>query len=76
MKNNSTQNQQNPPLPKRKRVDAQGNDRRRFIAKDGGTTMILVTGLTENGCKVLENSFRNTVEKLGGKVKVNFKPIR
>lgn len=76
MKTNSTQNQQNPPLPKRKRVDAQGNDRRRFIAKDGGTTMILVEGLTENGCKVLENSFRNTVERLGGKVKVNFKPIR
>lgn len=76
MKTNSTQNQQNPPLPKRKRVDTQGNDRRRFIAKDGGTTMILVEGLTENGCKVLENSFRNTVERLGGKVKVNFKPIR
>jgi hypothetical protein len=76
MKTNSTQNQQNPPLPKRKRVDAQGNDRRRFIAKDSGTTMILVEGLTENGCKVLENSFRNTVERLGGKVKVNFKPIR
>ena len=76
MKTNSTQNQQNPPLPKRKRVDVQGNDRRRFIAKDGGTTMILVEGLTENGCKVLENSFRNTVERLGGKIKVNFKPIR
>lgn len=69
-------NQQNPPLPKRKRVDAQGNDYRRLIAKDGGTTMILVEGLTENGCKVLENVFRNNVERLGGKVKVGFKSIR
>ena len=57
-------------------MDAQGNDHRRLIAKDSGTTMILVEGLTENGCKVLENVFRNSVERLGGKVKVGFKSIR
>lgn len=73
---NKQLNQQNPPLPKKKRVDAQGNDHRRLIAKDGGTTMILVEGLTENGCKVLESVFRNSVERLGGKVKVGFKSIR
>lgn len=70
------QNQLHPPLPKQKRVDAQGNDRRRFIAKSGKSTMILAEGLTENGCQVLENSLKNCVTKLGGTVSVEFRIIR
>lgn len=70
------QNQLHPPLPKKKRVDAQGNDRRRFIAKSGKSTMILAEGLTENGCQVLESSLKNCVTKLGGKISVEFRIIR
>lgn len=71
-----TQNQQNPPLPNKKRVDSNGNDHRRFAAKDNGTTMPLVTGLTENGCIVLENAIKDTVNKLGGKLTVKFVNFR
>lgn len=67
-----TQNQQNPPLPNKKCVDSKGNKRFKFAAKDGGTTMPWVTGLTKNGCTVLENVLRETAAKLGGKVIVNF----
>lgn len=70
------QNQLHPPLPKQKRVDAQGNDRRRFIAKSGKSTMILAEGLTENGCRALESSLKNCVTKLGGTVSVEFRTIR
>lgn len=67
------QNQQNPPLPKERRVDSKGNDHRRFAAKDGGTTMTLVTGLTENGCITLEETIKEAINKLGGKLSKNIK---
>lgn len=70
------QNQLHPPLPKQKRVDAQGNDRRRFIAKSGKSTMILAEGLTENGCRALESNLKSCVAKLGGTVSVEFRTIR
>ena len=41
-----TINQQHPPLPKKKRVDSVGNDRRRFIVKSGNATLIIASGIT------------------------------
>lgn len=61
----ATKNQVHPPLPKKKRVDAQGNDRRRLWLKDGNTTMLFVKGLTENGCKAFINSINTTLKAMG-----------
>ena len=71
-----TRNQQNPPLPKKKRVDTQGNDRRRFIAKSGNATLILASGLTKEACDVLEATIRGSITNLGGTVECSFQPIR
>ena len=69
------QNQQNPPLPKKKRVDSAGNDRKRFIVKSGGATLILASNLTKNACDVLESHIRGCIENLGGKCECSFKCI-
>ena len=69
-------NQQNPPLPKKKRVDSAGNDRRRFIAKSGTATMIIASGLTQNACEVLEATIRGSIQNLGGTCECSFQPIR
>jgi hypothetical protein len=69
-------NQQNPPLPKRKRVDSQGNDRRRFIAKSGNATLILASGLTKSACEVLEAHIKGSIQNLGGKCECTFQTIR
>lgn len=69
------QNQQNPPLPKKKRVDTQGNDRRRFIVKSGNATLIIASGITTNGCTVLEKTIRDCITKLGGTCECSFKAI-
>ena len=66
-------NQVHPPLPKKKRVDEQGNDKRRLWLRDGKTTMPLVEGLTEAGCKVLINTINTTLVKLGVKALPNTK---
>ena len=60
-------NQVHPPLPKKKRVDEQGNDKRKLWLKDGKTTMPFAEGLTEPGCKALINSINSTLIKLGSK---------
>lgn len=65
--NHIKSNQVHPPLPKKKRVDERGNDKRRLWLKDGKTTMPFVEGLTENGCKALINSINSTLIKLGQK---------
>ena len=69
-------NQQNPPLPKKKRVDSQGNDRRRFIAKSGNATLIIASGLTMNACEVLEAHIRGSITNLGGTCECSFQMIR
>lgn len=61
------QNQVHNPLPKKKRVDANGNDKRRLWLKEGSATILFVNGLTENGCKALISSINNTLTKLGNK---------
>jgi hypothetical protein len=60
------QNQQHPPLPKRKRVDAQGNDRRRLFAKSGTATLQIAYGLTQEACDVLVQSIEQSIKNLGG----------
>jgi len=70
------QNQQNPPLPKRKRVDSKGNDRRRMILKDGGTTMIIATGCTDAAYSCAWARFVKDIEAAGGKVTVTYRTIQ
>jgi hypothetical protein len=66
-KPHNVQNQVHPPLPKKKRVDEQGNDKRRLWLKDGKTTMPFVEGLTESACKVLINTINTSLVSLGSK---------
>ena len=65
-------NQQHPPLPKKKRVDAQGNDKRRFFVRSGNATLMLAKGLTKEACDILANKISNFVEDLGGEVTCDF----
>lgn len=60
------QNQQHPPLPKKKRVDAQGNDKRRLFAKSGTATLQIAYGLTQEGCDALVQSIEQSIKNLGG----------
>lgn len=68
MTNIKKQNQLYPPPPKKKRVDALGNDRRRAYFKSGNSTMLLCQGLTENGVKVVANTLEDIIIKLGSKL--------
>lgn len=61
------QNQVHNPLPKKKRIDTNGNDKRRLWLKEGSATILFVNGLTENGCKALISSINHTLTKLGNK---------
>jgi hypothetical protein len=61
-----SQNQQHPPLPKKKRVDAQGNDRRRLFAKSGTATLQIAYGLTQEACDALVQSIEQSIKNLGG----------
>ena len=62
------QNQVHPPLPKKKRVDNLGNDRRGAYFKTGNTTTLLARGLTTNGVKALANNLEDMCNKLGTKL--------
>lgn len=70
------QNQQNPPLPKRKRSDGKGNSYVRVIVKDGGGSQIICKHLTENGAKAFINGISDLANKLGGTLVGNLKAIR
>ena len=70
-----SKNQQNPPLPKRKRVDAQGNNRKRLIVKDGGATIIIAEGATQNCYECAWKRFTRDIEAGGGKITVVIRPI-
>ena len=69
-------NQVNPPLPKKKRVDSQGNNRVRFAVKTGTSTTIIAKGATENCFKAAWSRFVRDIEAGGGEVTVNIKSIR
>lgn len=61
-------NQLNPPLPKKKRVDKLGNDRRRLWFKAGNSTMLICQGVTENAATVISNTLIDICDKLGTKL--------
>lgn len=65
------QNQEHPPLPKKKRVDAQGNDKKRIYFKSGNSSMLFCKGLTENGYRALVASLNDLMSKLGTKIEGN-----
>ena len=65
-------NQQNPPLPKRKRVDTKGNSRKRVFAKSGNATLLLVSDITESGADAFISSCIENAKRLGGKIECNF----
>lgn len=67
-----TTNQQNPPLPKKKRVDSQGNDRRRVFAKSGTATLLLAKGITQNAAIVFTEKIREHADRLGGECCCDF----
>ena len=69
-------NQQNPPLPKKKRVDSNGNSRMRLFAKTGTATMCIASGLTQNACEVLEATIKGSIMNLGGNIECSFLIIR
>lgn len=66
-------NQQHPTLPKKKRMDVQGNDKRRVFVKSGNATMMLAKGLTKNACDILESKIVNAIKDLGGKCTCDFR---
>lgn len=73
MKNKtSIQNQVNPPLPKKKRVDKLGNSRKRLWVKSGTSTMLLCKGLTDNGATALIEAIKDIATKLGTTIECNF----
>lgn len=65
-------NQQNPPLPKRKRVDSQGNDRRRVFAKSGTATLLIAKNLTTNAALAFTEKMRENARNLGGECCCDF----
>lgn len=65
-------NQTHPPLPKKKRVDAMGNSRKRIWIKSGTSTTLLCKGVTDNGAKALISQIQDFAEKLGTKIECSF----
>ena len=65
------QNQEHPPLSKKKRVDSCGNDRKRVYFKSGNSSMLFCKGITENGYKALVSSLNDLANKLGTKIEGN-----
>lgn len=68
----SKQNQQNPLLPKKKRVDSLGNSRKRVFVKSGTATLLLASGLTKNAADIFVQSVKDNAQRLGGKIECNF----
>ena len=65
-------NQNHPTLPKKKRMDVQGNDKRRVFVKSGNATMMLAKGLSKNACDILESKIVNAIKDLGGECTCSF----
>lgn len=73
------QNQQNPPPPKSKCVDKEGNVFKKFavctLCKDGKSksTTPIISGLTDNECLILEATLKSFVSHTKcGKILVDF----
>lgn len=65
-------NQQCSPLPKRKRVDAQGNNRLRIFGKTGTATFLFAEGFTKPAGEVFLQQMRENAKRLGGKIVCDF----
>ena len=61
-------NQQHPPQPKKQRVDAQGNDKRRLFVKSGTATMCLAKGLTKQACDLVASEIERLIKNAGGEL--------
>lgn len=66
------QNQQNPPLPKSKRVDSLGNHRYRMFYKDGNSTMLFCKGITKPSAKKMIEKLNTYASLLGVKIEGTF----
>lgn len=73
---NRTTNQQNPPLPKKKRVDSKGNDARRIFVKSGTATLELAKMPSENAANIFIQKMIENAKLLGGSVSCNHKILR
>lgn len=69
-------NQVHPPSPKKKRVDTQGNDRRKVFVKSGTATLLLAKGLTENATKVFIQGLEDNIGRLGGTLECSFLVVK
>lgn len=65
-------NQQNPPLPKKKRVDSKGNDARRLFVKSGTATLLLAKLPSENAAKIAQTGISKIIKTLGGEEQCTF----
>lgn len=65
-------NQQNPPLPKKKRVDSKGNDSRRLFVKSGTATLLLAKLPSENAAKIAQTDISKIIKNLGGEEQCTF----
>ena len=63
-------NQQNQP--RKNKVDSKGNREVRVFVKSGTATLRLAEKLTENAAKVLCDSIKNNIERLGGTLSCEF----
>ena len=68
------QNQQNPPG--KKRVDSQGNIRKKFIVRREGASIIIAEGCTKEAYACAWTRFSNDIIAAGGKVLAEGKPIQ
>lgn len=76
MATTSRRNQQHPPLPKKKRVDALGNDHRRLFVKSGTATLLLAKMPSNNAADAAVDHITNMIEKLGGQIQCSFLSTR
>lgn len=65
-------NQQHPPLPKKKRIDANGNDARRLFVKSGTATLLLAKLPSENAAKIAQADISKVIKNLGGEEQCSF----
>lgn len=65
-------NQQNPPLPKKKRVDSKGNDARRLFVKSGTATLLLAKLPSENAARIAQIDISKVIKNLGGEQQCDF----
>ena len=66
------QNQEHPPLPKKKRVDSVGNNRKRIFYKKNDASILFARSVPENACVFFIENIRDMAKKLGINIEGNF----